>query len=271
MTLPTISIVTISFNQAQYLREAIDSVLNQEYPRLQYVVVDPGSTDSSRELIDSYGPKIAERVYERDSGPADGLNRGFARATGDVLGYLNADDVLLPGTLQKVAEFFTSYPNVDVVSGHANIIGPDGQTLRESYSDRFRPSRVLYRAANVMQPSTFFRREAYARTNGFNVANRLDWDTELFLDMHAHGAVFANVDEVFSGFRLHATTVTSQHRNSLILRQELRSLFENRRGRRWKWYDHPIRWSYLAAKYLGNPKWIRERLFRGRVAGRSFH
>lgn len=269
MTFPTISMVTISYNQAQFLREAIDSILNQNYPGLQYIVVDPGSKDSSREIIDSYGPRVAARVYERDSGPADGLNKGFAAANGDILGYLNADDILLPGTLHKVAELFTASPCVDVVSGHALILDPQGQTLRESYSDRFRPTRVIYRAANLMQPSTFFRREAFQRTNGFNVANRTDWDTELFIDMYAKGSVFSTVDEMFSGYRLHATTVTAQHRNSLILRKELRRLFEQKRGRDWKWYDHPIRWAYLAAKYIENPRWIRERLFRGRVAGRS--
>lgn len=270
MTLPTISVVTISFNQAQYLRDAIDSVLDQNYPNLQYIVVDPGSKDSSREIIDSYGARIATRVYEQDSGPADGLNKGFAAANGDILGYLNADDVLLPGTLHRIAELFAASPAVDVISGHTLILDPQGRTLRESYSDRFRPNRVIYRAANLMQPSTFFRREAFQRTNGFNVANRTDWDTELFIDMQAKGAVFSTVNEMFSGYRLHATTVTAQHRNSLMLRPELQRLFEQKRGRRWKWYDHAIRWGYLAAKYVGNPRWIRERLFRGRVAGRSF-
>jgi glycosyltransferase involved in cell wall biosynthesis len=269
MEWPRISIVTISFNQAQFLRAAIESVLAQEYPNLQYIVVDPGSSDGSREIVESFGNRVAEKVFEPDKGPGDGLNKGFARADGEILGYLNADDILLPGALKSAARLFCDHPKVDVFSGHCQIIDADGRVLRESYSDPFRPNRVLHRAANLMQPSTFFRRSAYQRTAGFNPSNRLDWDTELFIDMHAKGVSFARCDEMFSGYRLHSTTVTSQRKNALFLPVELRRLFEQKRGRPWAWYDHPIRWGYLLLKYLGNPRWIRERLLRGRVAGRS--
>jgi glycosyltransferase involved in cell wall biosynthesis len=269
MTLPRISLVTISYNQADYLRAAIDSVLNQNYPNLQYLLVDPGSKDDSRSLIESYGDHISVRLFEPDSGPADGLNKGFALTDGEILGYLNADDILHAGVLHRIAGLFQQSPDVDVFSGHCEIIDAQGKKLRESYSDRFRPRRVMYRAANIMQPSSFFRRRAFERTNGFNPANRTDWDTELFIDMAATGAKFELVDEIFSGYRIHTTTVTAQHRNSLFIRDELQKLFESKRGRRWKWYDHPIRWAYLVCKYLENPRWIRERFLRGRVAGRS--
>ena len=92
-----ISIVTLSYNQRTFLREAIDSVLQQDHPDLEYIVVDPGSTDGSREFIRSYGEQVAQVVFEPDQGAADGLNKGFSRATGEVFGFLNADDYLLPG------------------------------------------------------------------------------------------------------------------------------------------------------------------------------
>jgi len=92
------SIVTISYNQAQFLEKAILSVLNQEGVGLEYIVVDPGSTDGSREIIERYRDRFGHVVFEKDHGPADGLNKGFQYATGDVYGYLNSDDVLLPGT-----------------------------------------------------------------------------------------------------------------------------------------------------------------------------
>src|SRR3974390_2320485 len=101
-----ISIVTLSFNQRDYLQQALDSVLSQDYSNLEYIVVDPGSIDGSRELIRSYGARIAHTIFEPDRGAADGLNRGFASATGDVFGFLNADDILLPGSLKRVASFF---------------------------------------------------------------------------------------------------------------------------------------------------------------------
>ncbi len=268
MNSPRVSIVTISFNQAQFLPAAVESVLGQDYANLQYIVVDPGSTDGSRDIVASYGDRIAVKVFEPDRGPGDGLNKGFSHADGEIFGYLNADDVLLPGALRSVVELFTDHPEVDVFSGHCQMIDADGNVLRESYSDPFRPNRVLHRAANVMQPSTFFRRIAYEKTGGFNIANRQDWDTELFLDMHASGARFDRCEAMFSGYRLHSTTLTAQRRNMLFLPKDLQRLLEDKRGRKWSWYDHPTRWAYLLMKYLGNPRWIRERLMRGRVAGR---
>ncbi len=90
-----ISIVTLSFNQKQFLEEALQSVLGQKYPELEYIVVDPGSTDGSREMLDLYKGQLTELILEPDRGAADGLNKGFSRSTGDVLGFLNADDLLL--------------------------------------------------------------------------------------------------------------------------------------------------------------------------------
>ena len=100
-----ISIVTISYNQEKYLRECIESILNQKDCELEYIVVDPGSTDGSRELIESYGDRILH-VFERDNGPADGLNKGFAKATGDIYGFINSDDYLLPQALHHISQFF---------------------------------------------------------------------------------------------------------------------------------------------------------------------
>src|SRR3546814_9345633 len=95
------SVVTISYNQAKFLRRAIDSVLNQSGVDLEYIVVDPGSSDDSRAIIDSYGDRIGHRVYEPDQGPADGLNKGFAHATGDIYYYLNSDVTVELGALRS--------------------------------------------------------------------------------------------------------------------------------------------------------------------------
>src|SRR5262252_9768046 len=116
-----VSIVTISFNQSEFLERAIRSVLEQDYPNLEYIVVDPGSTDGSREIIDRYRSRIAKIVLEPDSGPADGLNKGFAHTTGDILGFLNSDDILFPGAITSAVSFLKS-KDVDVVSGHATVI-----------------------------------------------------------------------------------------------------------------------------------------------------
>ncbi len=264
-----ISLVTISFNQAEYLARTIESVLSQGYGNLQYIVVDPGSTDGSRQIIEEYSDRIDHVIFEPDQGAADGLNHGFEVANGDVFGYLNSDDVLLPGSLQKVAQLFAEHADYDVISGHCKVIDAKDCELRESYSDSFRPKAVLYRAANLMQPSTFFRRSVFEETKGFNTDNRLDWDTELFLDMHKNGAKFMRCNEMISGYRLHAAAVTAGDRTSLVLGEKWRRLFQERMLRHWAWFDNPIRWGYLVLKYLREPRWLRERLLRGYVSGRS--
>lgn len=264
----TFSIVTVSFNQAPFLRAAIDSVLAEKRPGVQYIVVDPGSTDGSREIIDSYGDAVDVRLFEPDKGPGDGLNKGFAKATGQILGYLNSDDILLPGALEKVDAAFNANPKIDVISGHAKIIDAEGRVLRESYSDEFRLTPILYRAACIMQPSTFFRRECFERTEGFNVDNRLDWDAELLVDLQAAGASFSRINEFLSGYRVFPGTVTSDRRGRVITEPRARELFKQRRGRPWRWYDHPRRWGYLMLKFLREPRWLRERLLHGPVSGR---
>src|ERR1700744_4255154 len=98
------SVVTISFNQRQYLEEALRSVLTQEYPAIEYILVDPGSTDGSRELIEGFAGELDRVVFEPDQAAADGLNNGFQHASGDIFGFLNSDDVLLPGAMRSVAD-----------------------------------------------------------------------------------------------------------------------------------------------------------------------
>src|SRR5260370_2294956 len=132
-----VSIVTISFNQASFLERAIRSVIEQDYNNIEYIVVDPGSIDGSREIISRYSKKINTIILDPDSGPADGLNKGFHRATGEIFGYLNSDDALLPGAIRQIIEWFRGTPDGDIVSRHAYIVDENDRALRRSRSDRF--------------------------------------------------------------------------------------------------------------------------------------
>jgi glycosyltransferase involved in cell wall biosynthesis len=122
-------------------------------------------------------------MLEPDRGAADGLNKGFAAASGEALGFLNSDDVLLPGAIADAARFLEAHPDIDVVSGDCEIIDAEDRVLRISHSDRFSLRRYAYGTGILMQPSTFFRTPAYRLTRGFNVHNRSNWDGELFVDM----------------------------------------------------------------------------------------
>ena len=204
-----VSIVTISYNQADFLERTIRSVVEQDYANVEYIIVDPGSIDGSRDIIERYRGRISQVILEPDQGPADGLNMGFAKATGDIFGFLNSDDILLPGTLSHVVRFFEARPDVDVMSGHTIIIDEHDRPIRSSYSDRFSLIRYAYEAAVLMQPSTFFRADNFNKSSGFNVSNKTNWDGEIFVDMRLQGARFDLMDRFLSGYRLQPQSITS--------------------------------------------------------------
>lgn len=205
-----ISLVTISFNQGNYLRECIDSVGNQKSHGDRYVVVDPGSVDDSRAIIAQYlGGVVDYAVLEPDNGPADGLNRGFACAGGDILGYVNADDRLMPGALDYVRWFFVSRPELDVLCGSIRIIDAKGRASpRRRTADAFDLRRYAAGVCTVGQQATFFRRTIFERAGGFNTANRICWDGELLVDMACAGARFATVARTLGDFRIYDTSIT---------------------------------------------------------------
>ncbi|MGI9501172.1 MAG: glycosyltransferase family 2 protein [Geminicoccaceae bacterium] len=267
-----ISIVTLSFNQGRFLESAIRSVVDQQGVDLDYIVVDPGSTDDSRSIIERYQNRLSHLVYERDDGPADGLNHGFAQATGDIYGFLNADDVLKPGALAQVAQAFERRPDADVISGHGHIIDTDGAPVRRMYSDRFSVWGYLYGGVVLLQQSTFFRAGAFDMAGGFNAGNRTCWDGELWLDMALAGKRFQRASGFWSSFRVYGSSITGSIAGGGDFRaaydQDRRRMFMKARGRlpgrlldkgqriaarAVKWGSNPIALSARLASLL-NPK-----------------
>lgn len=264
-----VSIVTISFNQVEFLERTIKSVLDQDYPNIEYIVVDPGSTDGSRELIKRYESRIARIILEPDNGPADGLSKGFAVATGDILGFLNSDDVFCAGAVSAAVRFLSAHPAVDVVSGHAKVIGPDDRILRRTYSDRMSIKRYVYGSVALIQPSTFFRRSAYERTAGFNLKNRATWDGELFLDMACAGCVFGRSQDIWSGYRLHQQSITASKSTEEAISEVYERQFLRVMGRHRNRWDQFLQLVFRVWKHLLNPRNTMERVLRGPVFGRE--
>lgn len=260
-----ISIVTVAFNQAAYVRQAIESVLQQGYPDLEYVVVDPGSTDGTREIIEEYRDRITRIVHRADRGAAEGLNNGFSGVSGNILGFLNSDDLLLPGTLRKVAHIFTENPDLAIIMGNIRIIDGNGDLLRNGYSDRFDRRALAYGACTICQQATFFRPEAFRGAGGFNPANRVDWDGELFDEILKSGARHMVVNEFLGAFRLHDSSITGSRRVKRLHRTELQARFERIMGRPWRPTDKLIRGLYLIRKYMLQPRSFWERLRRGSI------
>ena len=261
-----ISVVTISYNQAKYLRQCMDSVLNQNYPDIEYIVVDPGSTDGSREIIESYGDRIV-KVFEKDNGPADGLNKGFGRATGDIFCYLNSDDAFLDDAFKNVAEFFLAKNVVDVVCGHGNIIDGESNYKRHVFSDSFSIQAAAYGAALAIQPSTFFRQEIYKHAGGFNSNNKSNWDGELLIDMALAGASIEILDKFLSCYRVHGESITGTGRLANLHAEHSSRMFEKIMHRPYKKHDDFLRIYYRIKKHFKNPIATFERIVHGPIFG----
>ena len=199
VTLPRISVVTPCFNGERFLEDCMRSVLDAKYPNLEYIVIDGGSTDRSVEVIRKYEGHLAYWHSRPDGGQAQAINLGLARATGDVLAYLNADDRYCPGTLDGVATLFREHPDINVVFGDAVFTDESGRTTaRYAGVDRPFAEKILYwRGWPIPQPTVFLRRSVVdahgVLDESFSYALDYDWflriaRTERF---HHTGAVLA--------------------------------------------------------------------------------
>jgi hypothetical protein len=178
--LPVVSLVTCSFQQARYLERAIRSVLDQQYPCLQYIVIDRGSTDGSVEMIRRYAPALAYWESARDCGPTDALVKGLKHATGEIHGWLCSDDLLLPGALAAVGEFFNARPEAMAVYGRALWIDAEGRFLRAGKEAAFDRLVLRHDQQHVPQPAMFWRRALYHTVNGLDPRFELAADADLW-------------------------------------------------------------------------------------------
>jgi glycosyltransferase involved in cell wall biosynthesis len=172
--LPLFSVVTPSFNQGRFIEGTISSVLSQDYERIEYIVVDGGSKDSTIDILRKYEGRIVWKS-EPDHGQADGVNKGFSMAKGDIFGWLNSDDTYLPGAIRTVVQYFEEHPEVVMVYGEAHIIDQNGRTTGKYRSEPFRLAR-LSKTCFICQPTVFMRREVFRKIG------LLDIDLETCMD-----------------------------------------------------------------------------------------
>jgi glycosyltransferase involved in cell wall biosynthesis len=253
LAMPRISIVVPSLNQARYLADALASVIGQGYPCAELIVIDGGSTDGSVGVLEGHAASITRWLSEPDGGPADALNKGARLATGEVIGFLNADDFLLPGALAAVGQAFAASPSLDVVSGHGYYANAAGKLGAPAFSDRWDATRFRYGACVLLQPATFVRRAAFHRAGGFRQTGRVCWDMELWSDLARSGARFGTVDTYIAAFRLHDQSITGRPALRRRRIDDSRQVMTEMRGRPEGWMDRAGRAYFRLAKAARHP------------------
>jgi glycosyltransferase involved in cell wall biosynthesis len=208
-TLPRISIVTPSYNQSAFLERTIRSVLDQEYPNLEYFIMDGGSTDDSVAIIEGYADRIDYWVSERDSGQSAAINAGWRRATGDILCWLNSDDYYLPGALRLVGESFAANPGLALLYGSCERVDAEGRRIGYLGSPMNRRALLLSRQI-IPQPSAFFGRQAVQRIGMLDEQLRYSFDYDFLLRLTTKGTHVEYTSRTLAAFTIHPDAKTTR-------------------------------------------------------------
>lgn len=223
----SISIVTPSLNQGRFIERTIQSVLDQGYRALDYIVCDGGSIDQTPEILAHFAEQITV-VSEPDRGQADAVNKGIRATSGEVIGWLNSDDVYLPDAVRRVAEFLAARPEVDVAYGDALLIDAAGEVVGTYYTEPWSAHRLVDRCI-LSQPAVFFRRRVVDQNGLLDERLNLCMDYEYWLRLAAGGATFAYLPGLLAATRVYPETKTLTAR--LAVHQEINSMLRERLGR----------------------------------------
>jgi glycosyltransferase involved in cell wall biosynthesis len=204
-----ISIITPSFNQGQFIADAIESVANQDYPDKEHIIIDAQSTDKTIEVIKNYEhlPHL-KWVSEPDEGQADAINKGFKMASGDVVAWLNADDYYLADTFSKVADVFERNPQVNIVYSDTMLVDKNKKLLRIKKDHPFDDGVLLYYGCYIQSTTTFFSKCIIDAGHLLDISYKTCMDYEYFVRLANLGYCFQYVPDVFAAFRWHDTNVS---------------------------------------------------------------
>lgn len=206
--LPLMTVITPSFNQASFLERTIRSVLLQGYPNLEYMVVDGGSTDGSREIIEKYAPWLAWWVSERDHGQVDAINKGLRRATGDWVGWQNSDDIFYPGALFRVARAAVRNGKSGLVVGNVNLIDEQDRVITDLRYVRPTYKSMLAEGMVMTNQAAFWRRELHSELGWLDASYSCAFDYEWFLRIVQRTSAL-HIDQVLGALRIHRSTKTT--------------------------------------------------------------
>lgn len=255
-TYPKITVVTPSYNQAQYIEATIQSVLSQEYPNLEYIVMDGGSTDGSVEIIKKYADQLNYWVSEKDNGQSHAINKGFLKATGDIICWLNSDDTFTPGTLKFVAEQLVEGTGCFAIVGHSLVVYEDGRPplLMKGRYTGHRDLLQFWLEYTMPQPAIFWRREVYEKVGLLNEDLHFIMDFDYWTRISKHFG-FKQVDRTLANATYHAAAKTGDDyaQYTADLRKYARS-----------YWGSPLTWEYWRLSYS---MWRRYSLIRACIRG----
>jgi glycosyltransferase involved in cell wall biosynthesis len=248
--LPTITVVTPSFNQAKYLETTIASVLMQREDIHEYFIYDGGSTDGSRDIIETHAGQLDFWTSEKDEGQSHAIQKGFARATGEVLLWLNSDDVLLPGAIRRVREAFAENTHWDVLTGWSIFLDQNNMITRVNHVPYESRGWAQRGVLHVCQQTCYFRRSLYERVGGIDVNLHCSMDIDLWLKFFDTNACWGHLPALLGGFRQHETM---KGRTWEKRYEEERNII----AARYPWYPtrgnrySPSAWTYRLIRLIG--------------------
>lgn len=246
-----VSIVTPSYNQGHFIEETILSIINQDYPYIEYIIIDGGSTDNTIDLIKKYEDKLAYWVSEKDKGQSDAINKGLKKATGDIVCWINSDDFFLPGAIRKVVEFFKLNENIHLVNGYSLIVNEKSEILSNHFIIRpkkWYAERGIY---YVSQPAMFWKRSILNSIGFLREDFHSAMDKELLIRILKNDFKTGHLDKILAAFRMHSSSKSSEGSASKAFIRDSKEIYR------------------LYGKYGKNPKLIfkiiygLEKLFKG--------
>jgi glycosyltransferase involved in cell wall biosynthesis len=205
---PLVSVITPSFNQARYLEATIQSVIGQDYPRIEYIIVDGGSTDGSVDVIKKYQDKLSWWVSEKDKGQTDAINKGFNRAKGEILAWINSDDTYNPGAVGEAVKYLVNHPEVALVYADCNFIDEEDRIIGKFNSAQTDIRRLRRGYVHIPQQTMFFRAKYWKELGPLDPSFYFAMDYDLWTRIAAHAPFKYLAGKTWANFRLHTSGKT---------------------------------------------------------------